>query len=74
MPLHIDDLPVLDSDAEQDASDFANDLDIEECVNVMLVLGQLDATEVVNGEPRWTDEQRELIAKASAKVQAWREA
>ena len=59
-------LPVDPADLEQDAGDFF-EVDIDTCVQSLVILGQLDPTEIdlKTGLPRWTPEQMTVIVKAN---------
>ena len=71
MTKQIQDLPVDPSKVDEDAIDFFENgaADIE--ANAVLVLAQLDPLELVDGQPRWTNEQRDLILNASTLVSDW---
>ena len=73
MALHIDDLPTDPTDIESSATDFVNELGVEQAADVIMILGQLDPTEVKDGEPRWTAEQMQLIASAGRRVESWKD-
>ena len=68
------DLAADSADVEQDAQDFFS-LDLDDSVTAVLILGQLDPTEIdyAKSEPRWNDSQRDLILKAGGILAAWRE-
>jgi hypothetical protein len=64
-----EDMPTALEDIEQDAQEvFA---DVSEMIDAVIILGQLDAVEIRNGEPRWTEDQRKLILKATDQVGDW---
>ena len=69
-----DNLPTDPADIEQDSSDFFEQ-DIETAVEAVLVLGQLDPTEIdlTTGLPRWTEKQMLLISKAKSLLGNWSE-
>lgn len=55
-----------------DTSNFFSESSEETDVNILLILGQLDPTEIVDGQPRWTKEQIEVIGEARGLVANWR--
>lgn len=71
MKTHINDLIAKgaeESDLEQNASEFLDDTLGESSATIVdtwLVLGQLDPLETVDGQPRWTEAQQQLIIKAN---------
>lgn len=75
MQLHIGDLATDPADVEQDAADFFDNEGTEQLAEVILILGQLDPTEVHlgTGHPRWTPAQMAIITKAQGKLNDWRE-
>lgn len=73
MPLYLDDLPISETDAEQIVVEHFDQVGVEALVNVILTLGQLDPLELVDGQPRWSDEQRIEIIKANEIVTEWRD-
>lgn len=73
MPLYLDDLPISEADAEQIVVEHFDQVGVEALVNVILTLGQLDPLELVDGMPRWSDDQRVEIIKANEIVTEWRD-
>jgi hypothetical protein len=79
--LQIEDLSVDLVDAEQDANDaffggrWSGDDSGENAayVDIILILGQLDADEVKQGEARWTADQMLVIERAKEIVASWSE-
>lgn len=75
--LKIEDLEVDITDASQDASDLIDRLSGDDdtdssFTNVVLILGQLDATDTnSDGTARWTAEQGLVIAKAKDVLAGW---
>jgi hypothetical protein len=68
------DLTADPADYEQDAETFFAG-DIEDLVDTVLILGQLDPTEIDlrTGQPRWTENQRKVIVKAVTKLPEWQD-
>lgn len=69
-----DSLPTDPADVEQDAQAFF-DRDIDTLVQSMIILGQLDPTEInlQTGLPRWTPEQMKVISGARSQLATWQE-
>jgi hypothetical protein len=73
--LQIGDLATDPADIEQDVQSFFDDNGVEPLVETVLILGQLDPTEIDlgTGFPRWTPAQMHVITQARSKVEDWRE-
>lgn len=76
--LKIEDLDRDAVDVEQDANDqffgrWSGDDNGENAayVDIILILGQLDQNEVVQGEPRWTADQMLVIERAKEMLSDW---
>lgn len=75
-----EDLPTDQAQLETDVEVFFADLDGQ--IQAVLILGQLDPTEVVvtkvpdsrieRREPRWSAEQQDLIIKAKDQLEDWK--
>lgn len=66
----------LPTDIDVIADDVVSELDLQDddtLSNLGVILGQLDPVEVENGAPRWTNSQREIIAKMNGKFSEWKE-
>ncbi len=72
---HAEDLPTDIATIEREAVEFVDDLGVLNATDAIMILGQLDATEIdlKTGQPRWTDSQRALILEASEKLAGWKE-
>ena len=66
------DLPIEASDMEQSAEAFF-EVDIDTLVQSLVVLGQLDPLEIVEGQPRWTEPQIVLIGRANQVLGEWQD-
>lgn len=66
------DLPIEASDMELSAEDFF-EVDIDTLVQSLVILGQLDPLEIVDGQPRWTEAQIVLIGRAGQRLSEWQD-
>lgn len=69
MPKSASDMPTSPEDIEQDAQEVFGD--VAEMIDAILVIGQLNPLEIVNGQPRWNKEQQALIIKCTDQVGDW---
>lgn len=71
-PIDLNEIP---TDSEIIASEFEVIAceDGVDLANVALIVGQLDALEVVDGKPRWTEDQRLIIVKTNQALREWKE-
>lgn len=67
--LKIDDFPTDPGQMESDV--LATFEDTEPLINAAIILGQLDPTEVVDGQARWTSEQQKVIAGCQELIKDW---
>lgn len=70
MPKTPEDYPVSIGHMEDDAE---GRIDSTELVDAVIILGQLDPLEVLDGKPRWSENQQVLIMRCVDQVAEWQD-